>query len=462
VNGDSLSFDVIIIGAGPAGMFAAYELARYTNLKVVIIDQGKDVEQRICPAKQYSFCRKCSPCNIMSGVGGAGTLSSGLLNLKPDIGGNLIEMLGSEKEAWDLVNYVDSIFLEYGAPTKIYHGDTSSIEELKRKAAAVGAKFIPIPQRHIGTDNSVKVIKNFKNDLERKGISFMLNTKVIKINRGEVILENGTKLKTKYIIAAPGRVGANWIAEQVKQLGIPTKHEPIDIGVRVEVPSVVMNPIISVNRDPKFHIYTKTYDDFIRTFCVNHKGFVVQELYDGFIGVNGHSMVDEQSENTNFAFLVKISLTEPIEDTTEFGRSITRIATILGGGKPILQRLGDLRLGRRSTWKRISQSYIKPTLTSVTPGDIAMVLPHRILTDILEGLDTLNKIIPGVASSSTLLYAPEVKFSANKIEANKGLETPVSGLYVAGDGTGHSRGIVIAAATGIIAARDIIKKESVQ
>ncbi|MCS7373438.1 MAG: NAD(P)/FAD-dependent oxidoreductase [archaeon GB-1867-097] len=453
--------DVIIIGAGPAGLFAAHELAYKSRLSILIIDQGKDVDQRICPAKQYSYCKKCTPCNIMSGVGGAGTLSSGLLNLRPDIGGNLIKLTGSEEEAWKLVNYVDSVFLKYGAPKKIYHADGEIVEELERKAAAAGAKFIPIPQRHIGSDKAPQIIKNFKRDLETKGVTFLLNTKVAHINRGSILLEDGRALEAEYIIAAPGRVGAEWLAQEARRLKIPTKHEPIDIGVRVEVPAVVMEPIIKVNRDPKFHIYTKTYDDFVRTFCVNHRGFVVQELYDNFVGVNGHSMVEKQSPNTNFAFLVRISLTEPIEDTTAYGQSITRIATILGGGKPIIQRLGDLRLGRRSTWRRITHSHVKPTLTSVTPGDIAMVLPHRILTDIIEGLDILDKIIPGVASSSTLLYAPEVKFSANKIETNKNLETPIPKLYVAGDGAGFSRGLVTAAATGIIVARSILKREGV-
>lgn len=452
-------FDVVIIGAGPAGLFAAHELAYKARLSILIIDQGKDVDERICSAKEYKFCRKCSPCNILCGVGGAGTLSGGLLNLRPDIGGNLLEFISSEDEAWRLIEYVDSIFLKYGAPKQIVHVDNEMVELLKRKAAAAGAKFIPIPQRHIGSDKAPLVIKNFKKDLELKGVKFLLNKHVSKIDKGKATLSDGTIINCKYLIACPGRVGAEWLANEAKRLGIPTKHEPIDIGVRIEVPAVIMDPIIKINRDPKFHIYTKTYDDFVRTFCVNHRGFVVQEVYGNFVGVNGHSMIGIQSQNTNFALLVRISLTEPIEDTTAYGRSITKIATILGGGRPIIQRLGDLRMGRRSTWSRLSHSHVKPTLRSATPGDIAMVLPHRILTDILEGLDILDKIIPGVASSSTLLYAPEVKFSANRIETNNELETPIEGIYVAGDGAGLSRGITIAAATGVIVARSIIKRE---
>jgi hypothetical protein len=222
-----------------------------------------------------------------------------------------------------------------------------------------------------------------------------------------------------------------------------------------------MAPIISVNRDPKFHIYTDTYDDFVRTFCVNHEGFVVKEVYDGLVGVNGHSMTGTPSENSNFAFLVRVALTEPIEDTTAYGRSVMQQATILGGGEPIIQRLGDLRMGRRSTWGRISHSHVKPTLRSATPGDIAMAMPHRIVADIQEGLEKLDEIIPGVASSSTLLYAPEIKFSANKFQVNENFETPVENLFVAGDGVGLSRGIVGAAANGILAGRGILKKAGI-
>ncbi|MEM3615905.1 MAG: NAD(P)/FAD-dependent oxidoreductase, partial [Candidatus Methanomethylicia archaeon] len=430
-----------------------------SGLNILIIDQGRNVDERKCSTNKYYSCYKCNPCNIMSGVGGAGTLSSGLLNLRPDIGGNLMKLVNDD-EAWELVKYVDSLFIKYGAPEKLYYGNFNKIEELERKAAAVGAKFIPIPQRHIGSDKAIQVIKNFEQNLKQKGVKFLLNTRVKEIEKGYIILDNNEVIHSKYIIAAPGRVGAAWLAKQANKLDIPIHHEPIDVGVRVEVPSVIMAPIIEVNRDPKFHIYTRTYDDFVRTFCVNHEGYVVQELYDdGSIGVNGHSLTDLKSQNTNFAFLVKISLTEPTEDTTAFGKSITKMATILGGGRPILQRLGDLKVGRRSTWKRISQGHVQPTLKSVTPGDISMVLPHRILTDIIEGLDILNEIIPGVATSSTLLYAPEVKFSAHRIETNRFLETPIEGLYVAGDGAGVSRGIVIAAATGIIVARDILKKE---
>lgn len=459
--GYSLNYDVIIVGAGPAGMFAAHEIANNSKgaLSVLIVDQGYDVERRKCPVQNYKTCTKCPVCSIMSGVGGAGTLSSGLLNLRPDIGGDLREFTDSEREADDLVSYVDSIFLKYGAPKELYRGDVEEAISLQRKAASVGIKFLPITQRHIGSDGAPKVIHNFKEDLERMGMKFLLETHVHDVQKNQIVLDDGSAITARYIILAPGRVGANWAADVARRLSIPTKHEPLDIGVRVEVPAFVMAPIAKVNRDPKFHIYTDTYDDFVRTFCVNHQGYVVKEVYDGLVGVNGHSMTETLSENSNFAFLVRVVLTEPIEDTTAYGRSVVQQGTILGGGEPLIQRLGDLRMGRRSTWVRISHSNVRPTLRSATPGDIAMAMPHRIVTDILEGLEKLDEIIPGVASSSTLLYAPEIKFSANKFQVNKNLETPVENLFVSGDGVGLSRGIVGAAANGIIAARGILKKE---
>ena len=444
-------------------MFAAYELSTLAQkkLSILVVDQGYDVDKRKCPVQNYKMCTKCPVCNIMSGVGGAGTLSDGLLNLRPDIGGDLTEFTSNENEAWDLVKYVDSIFLKYGAPKELTRGDVEDAVDLQRRAASVGIKFVPITQRHMGSDGAIMVIKNFKEDLVKLGVKFMLGTHVKDVMKGKIILDDGSEMFARYIILAPGRVGAGWAAEVAKRLSIPTKHEPIDIGVRVEVPAFVMAPIIEVSRDPKFHIYTDTYDDFVRTFCVNHEGYVVKEVYDGIVGVNGHSMIDQPSENSNFAFLVRVALTEPIEDTTAYGRSVVQQATILGGGEPIIQRLGDMRMGRRSTWGRIAHSHVIPTLRSATPGDISMAMPHRIVADILEGLEKLDEIIPGVASSSTLVYAPEIKFSANKFQVNKDLETDVENLFAAGDGVGLSRGIIVAAANGVLAGRGILKKEGI-
>lgn len=427
-------------------------------MKIVVVDMGRDVEYRKCVATDYKACTRCNPCSIMCGVGGAGTLSSGLLNLRPDIGGNLFQLLNDEKAAWDLVKYVDDAFLEAGAPKTVYSPDEEEAVDLERQAAAIGVRFIPIVQRHIGTDNAPHVIENFATDLRRRGVEFILLRRVVRLEEGLVVFENGEKLESEYVVAAPGRCGANWLAGEARRLNIPSRYQPIDIGVRVEVPATVMSPIIEISRDPKFHISPNTYDDFVRTFCVNHRGFVVQEVYDDFIGVNGHAMTEKLSENTNFAFLVRVELTEPLEDTTAYGRTIAMQTTTLGGGKPLLQRLRDLKRGRRSTWERIRRGNVRPTLINVTPGDVAMGLPYRIVTDLLEGLDKLDHVIPGVASDSTLIYAPEVKFSANRIYTNSDLETSVKNLFMAGDGAGLSGGLVAAAATGVIAARGILKK----
>lgn len=454
-------YDAIIVGAGPAGMFAAYELAG--KMAVLVIDLGRDIKDRECKMKRRGICTHCDPCDIMCGVGGAGTYSDGTLNLRPDIGGDLAEQTGDPEYAWQLVDFVDKVFLKYGAPDHLYIPKGEEVEQLKRRAASVGARFIEIVQRHIGSDNAPLVIANFEKDMKDKGVKFMLDTKVEdlliedNICKG-IVLNDGTKITSRFTVIAPGRVGAKWIDEILHKHKIEAKYAPIDVGVRVEVPSIIMDPITYINHDPKFHIQTKTYDDFVRTFCTNERGFVVKEEYEDFIATNGHSMTNERSDNTNFAFLVRVELTEPIENTVRYGRSIAKLATTIGGGKPVLQRMGDLRRGRRSTGKRLKKNQVINTLKDVTPGDISMALPHRIVTDIREGLEVLNEIIPGVAADSTLLYAPEIKFYSMQVIVNTDMESSITNLFAAGDGAGLSRDIVNAAATGVIAGRGILKK----
>ncbi len=454
-------YDCIIVGAGPAGMFAADELAG--RLDTLIIDQGRDIDVRECKMKRRGICTHCDPCDIMCGVGGAGTYSDGTLNLRPDVGGDLAEQTGDPEYAWELVDHVDKVFVRYGAPDHLYIPKGEEVELLKRRAAAVGARFIEITQRHMGSDNAPKVIGNFEKDLKERGVEFLLGTKVDDLIIEDnacvgVVLKDGSEIRSHFTIIAPGRVGATWIDEVVKKHKIKAKYAPIDVGVRVEVPAIIMDPITKINRDPKFHIQTKTYDDFVRTFCTNEHGFVVKEEYEGFIATNGHSMINQESENTNFAFLVRVELTEPIENTVRYGRSIAKLATTIGGGKPVIQRMGDLRRGRRTTESRLMKNTVVNTLKDVTPGDISMALPHRIVTDIREGLEVLNEIIPGVASDSTLLYAPEVKFYSMQVLVDRNMESSVKNLFAAGDGAGLSRDIVNAAATGVIAARGILKK----
>jgi len=460
-------YDVLIVGAGPAGMFAAHELAVLGEgkLKVGIIEKGYYARQRKCPLQEPKVgkCTYCEPCHILYGVGGAGTLSSGLINLRPDVGGELHELVGSWEKAWELIEYVDQIFLKFGAPPDTLHEpDPERVKEIEKRAAKVGAKFVPIRQRHIGTDNSIKVIDNMTKFLKKGGVDFIIGTTAVDVDKVDgqfVVRTNRGEFRSKLLLLAPGRGGAEWFVKVARKLGVELEPGPLDVGVRVEVPAAVMEDIISVEVDPKIIIYTKTFDDKVRTFCTNHRGFVVKEVYDdGTVGVNGHAYLSKKSENTNFAFLVTVKLTDPMEDTIEYGKNIARLATRLGGGNPLVQRLVDLESGRRSTWERIKRGIVRPTLREVTPGDISMAYPYRIITNILEGLKSLDYIIPGVLSPHTLLYAPEIKYYSMKARVDRNMETVVDGLYAAGDGAGLSRGINVAAATGAIAGRAMAER----
>ena len=456
------AYDVVIVGSGPAGMFAARELHDGGVSGILLIDEGKAARKRNCPMEIDGVCHKCETCNVMHGVGGAGTFSDGTLNLRPDIGGDLRELTKDEKVAWDLVKYVDDIWVEYGAPPITVKPDPDVVEALMRRAAENDVRFIDINQRHIGSDYSQRLIDEFEKDLRERGIEFLLETVVADIivegrRCTGVVLEDGKEIRAKAVLVAMGRVGSEWLDELVVKHAINGHFAPVDIGVRVEVPNIIMDPITAVNRDPKFHVRSDTYDDFVRTFCANRKGFVVSEQYKKFVGVNGHSMRDQTSPNTNFALLVRIALTEPVENTTDYATSVARLATTIGGGKPIVQRLGDLNRGQRTTWSRLGRNHVVPTLTDVTPGDISMALPHRIMVDIREALKKLAAVIPGVDSDSTLLYAPELKLYAMALDVDKRLMTNIPGLFAAGDGPGLSRDLVNAAATGVLAGRGIPK-----
>ncbi|KSW12526.1 FAD-dependent oxidoreductase [Pyrodictium occultum] len=456
-------YDVAIVGAGPAGLFAALALAGEAErgrLRVALIEEGLRASQRRCPLREIGVCPNCRPCAIMQGVGGAGALSSGIINLRPDVGGELHRLLGSWEQAQQLIELVDRVFLYFGAPRdRLFEPDPARVRELERKAVRAGAKFIPIRQRHMGTDNTVKVIEAMTVYLEKKGVRLHTRTRVEHVDPrpggGYTLRTSRGELEAETVILAPGRSGAHWLAGEAKRLGLDTEPGPLDVGVRVEVPYTVMEPLTSVVWDPKVIFHTRTYDDRVRTFCTNPGGFVVKEVYgDGLVGVNGETFAARRSMNTNFAFLVTIKLTDPMEDALEYGRSIARMATKLGGGEPLVQRLGDLLAGRRSTPERIERSVVEPTLKDATPGDIGMALPYRVLTDILEGLERLDDLAPGVWSKHTLLYAPEVKYYSLKVKVSTPtMETSLPGVYAAGDGAGLSRGINVAAATGYLAAR---------
>lgn len=452
--------DVIIVGAGPAGLFAGHRLAEH-GLKVLIVDMGKSVEERECPLERKTKCPKCKPCNLMTGVGGAGTFSDGTLNLRPDIGGDLYAITKNHAKAWDLVREVDRLFQQHGVHEEELKPTPEEIEELKRKAAAFGAKFVDIPQKHIGSDRAKDVIGSFEKDLRKRGIDFLLKTEVkdliIEDEECRGIITKKEQIRAKRTIIAPGRIGTDWMEWLINRHGIKADFGQIDVGIRVEVPAIVMNPVTRINRDPKFHIHTRHYDDFVRTFCTNEHGFVVKEEYPDFICTNGHSMKDKKSDNTNFALLVRVGLTQPVENTTKYGKSIAKLATTIGGGKPIIQRMGDLRRGARSTQRRIDRNPVIPTLKEYTPGDISMAMPHRIIVNLLESLEVFNHIMPGVAADSTLLHVPEIKFYSRELKVKKTLETSIKNLYAAGDGAGLSRDIVNAASTGLLAGECVLK-----
>jgi len=437
-----MRYDVAVVGAGPAGLFAALELVE-TGLRVVVLEKG------LAPKERKS---------ITCGVGGAGTFSDGKLNLTPKIGGDPAAIGCSVGELSSLIAHVDEVFTRYGAPKKYSGEDEEALARLKKIASAAGIEFIAGRQRHIGTRRIREVIDAMYQDLLANGIEFRLGVKVKSISKdgeGFRIDLGEEEIEASYVIAAPGRVGAYWLREVARALGVGPEFGPLDVGVRVEFPAELYEPIERAMYDAKFRVRTRTYDDMVRTFCTNPRGFVVKEDYDEFVLVNGHAENKKKTENTNFALLVHIELTDPVEDTTEYGRAIAKLATTIGGGRPILQRLKDLQQGRRSTLERIRRVPIHPTLGEFTPGDISMALPHRVVMDVVEAIERLDRIIPGLAADGTLVYAPEIKFYDTRYRVREGMETELPGFYVAGDASGHSRGIVFAAVTGILAARHI-------
>ena len=442
---------VAIVGAGPAGLFAAYELAQ-SGFQVVVFEMGKKVQQR----------KRDDPFDLLHGMGGSGTFSDGKVNFHPLVGGNLLDFLNNE-EAWQLVARIEGILAQYGVKT--ISTDEHQTRELEKRAAKCGIRFLPIRQAHIGSDRLTAFIRRFGDDLRQMGVSFHFSTRVADIMCADrqvrgLLLDGGESIEADFVILAPGRVGSEWMTRIAQRHSLTITYNPIDIGVRVEVPAIVMEEVISICYDPKFYIRAPTYDDRVRTFCVSPEGFVVKEVYkeEGIIGVNGHALKGKKSGNTNFALLTSINLTEPIESTSDYGLSIARLATTIGGGNPIIQSLGDFRRHRRSTWGRLRKSPgdVVPTLTDVTPGDISMALPHRITTDLLEALEILATVIPGLDADRTLLYVPELKRYATRPKTDCRLQTEIRGLYVAGDGAGVARGIGGAAATGEIAARGIM------
>lgn len=443
-------YDVIIVGAGPAGIFAALELSKVGNIKTLILDKGSDIDKRI----------KEKPRSLLVGWGGAGAFSDGKLTLSTEVGGQLSAYIPDE-EVEKLIKYVDDIYVEYGAPKKVYGTNEDEVNRIARQATLADLRLIPSAIRHVGTEMWPALLQKFR-DTIAKSADIRMETAVSRllVREGRVVgveTSSGEIIESDYVIVAPGREGADWLQEEARSLGLECISNPVDVGVRVELPAPVLEPITDVVYEPKLVYYSPSFDDKVRSFCVCPYGEVVMEYNDNVTTVNGHSYASKKTKNTNFALLVSTSFTEPFREPITYGRYIASLSNLLSGSV-IIQRLGDLKAGRRSTWSRIERGLVEPTLKTATPGDLSFVLPYRYLAGIMEMLDALDKLAPGVASRHTLLYGVEVKFYSSRLRLTPSLETDIQNLFAIGDGAGVTRGLVQASASGVVAAREIIKR----
>ena len=442
------NYDVIIIGAGPGGIFCAYELLeKNKDLKVLMVEKGRPIEKRACPKRKTKVCVGCKPCSITTGFAGAGAFSDGKLSLSPDVGGNLPEILGYE-ETKALIHESDDIYLKFGADTRVYGIDKEKeIREIRREAINANLKLVECPIRHLGTEEGYKIYSRLQEALAEKGVEMLFNTMVseILVENGHVrgvVTDKGDTFLADEVVSAVGREGADWFKDKCAQIGIETTPGTVDIGVRVEVRDEVMQFLNENLYEAKLIFYTPTFDD---------KG--------GLAVVNGHAYKsqDYKTSNTNFALLVSKNFTKPFSTPIEYGRKIAELSNMLCGGKILVQTFGDFKRGRRTTEERLCRNNLIPTLKDAVPGDLSLVFPHRIMVDIAEMIEALDKVTPGIASDETLLYGVEVKFYSNKVVVNKDFETSIKGLRAIGDGAGVTRGLQQASANGLSVARSIIK-----
>ncbi len=458
----SYPYDVIIIGAGEAGVFAGYELAKLCpELKVLILEQGADIFTRACPivAGKVAECIQCPVCGTMCGFGGAGAFSDGKFNFTTAFGGWLTDFM-SAGEVMELIEYVDAVNVAHGATEKVYSTDSPAARELEKRALEHDLHLLQARCKHLGTENNLRILQKIYTTMKDR-VEFRFHTAVDDIaveadHTYRVVTKKGEEFTAPWLIAAPGRSGAEWFSERCKALGLKLINNQVDIGVRVELPAVVFEHITDVVYESKLVYRTKQYGDQVRTFCMNPYGHVVAENVEGINTVNGHSYSDPalRSENTNFALLVSNKFTEPFNEPYRYGKHIASLSNMLAGGV-LVQRFGDLVKGVRTNAHRLSQSYTRPTLTAAVPGDLSLALPKRQLDDIIEMIYALDKIAPGTANYDTLLYGAEVKFYSSRLELSGELETALPGFFAIGDGAGITRGLAQAGASGVKAARTI-------